>query len=314
MKLGYFLAAEEFTPAELIENARMAEAAGFTGLWISDHFHPWTDAQGQSAFVWSVIGALAATVRLPVTTAVTCPTVRIHPAIIAQAAATSAVLTEGRFTLGVGSGEALNEHVVGQRWPNAEQRLDMLAEAVDVIRKLWTGEVVNHQGRYYTVDTARIYTLPAEPPKIYMSGLGPRATKLAAEVADGYINTGPEADAVRRFRESGGGTKVVQGGLKVCWGRDESAARKTVLERWPTSYIPGEAGQLLPMPRHFEQVAALVTEDMVKAPCGPDLDQHVRAIEAYRDAGFDELYIGQIGPDQQGFFTAYRDEVLPRFT
>jgi G6PDH family F420-dependent oxidoreductase len=311
-KFGYFLATEEFGPAELLERAQLAEQAGFDALWISDHFHPWTDSQGQSAFVWSVIGALSQKVRLPITTAVTCPTVRIHPVIIAQAAATSAVLTEGRFVLGVGTGEALNEHVVGQRWPNAEQRLDMLAEAVDVLRQLWSGDVVSHQGRYYTVDTARIYTTPTEPPKIYLSGFGPKATRLAAEIADGYINTDPDKDAVTLFRESGGGDKPVQGGIKVCWARDAAAARKLVLERWPTSFIPGEAAQLLPMPRHFEQLAELVTEDMVgKVPCGPDIDEHIKAIQAYVDAGFDEVYIAQIGPHAEDFFTAYRDQVLP---
>src|SRR3954449_11926963 len=146
MRIGYFLSSEEYSPAELIDQARGAERAGFSALWISDHYHPWVDAQGQSAFVWSTIGALSQVCRLPITTAVTCPTLRIHPAVIAQAAATSAVLTGGRFRLGVGTGEALNESIFGDAWPSFDVRREMLAEAIDVMRQLWTGEVVEHRG------------------------------------------------------------------------------------------------------------------------------------------------------------------------
>ena len=195
-RFGYFLSCEEYTPEQLLEQARLAEQAGFDALWISDHFHPWTDAQGESPFVWSMIGAVAQVCDLPVTTAVTCPTVRTHPAIIAQAAATSAVLLgPGKFTLGVGSGEALNEHVLGDAWPRTDVRLEMLEEAVEVIRKLWTGEVVSHDGRHYTVDTARIYTLPDTPPDIYMSAFGPKALEVASRIADGFITTQPDPDA-----------------------------------------------------------------------------------------------------------------------
>ncbi|MCU1657798.1 MAG: Luciferase-like monooxygenase, partial [Pseudonocardiales bacterium] len=173
MKIGYFLSCEEYSPAELIEQARRAEDAGFESLWISDHFHPWNDEQGQSAFVWSVIAAIAQVCSLPITTAVTCPTIRTHPAVIAQAAATSAVLTGGRFTLGVGSGEALNEHITGARWPDTDVRLQMLEEAVAVIRSLWSGDFVDHHGLHYTVENARIYTMPDTTPDIYVSGFGP---------------------------------------------------------------------------------------------------------------------------------------------
>src|SRR3954451_15887755 len=174
VKLGYFLSCEEFDPPELVRQARLAEDHGFEALWISDHFHPWLAEQGNSPFVWSVIGAISQATSLPISTAVTCPTTRIHPAIIAQAAATSAVLTGGKFTLGVGSGEALNEHVVGHRWPSADVRLDMLEEAVEVIRALWTGEVVEPHGRSYTVEHARLYTLPDSPPPLFVSGFGPK--------------------------------------------------------------------------------------------------------------------------------------------
>src|SRR5437764_1892703 len=168
-RYGYFLSAEEQDPRELVRQAKMAEEAGFDALWISDHFHPWLDEQGQSGFVWSVIGAIAQATSLPVTTAVTCPTIRIHPAIIAQAAATSALLTEGRFALGVGSGEALNEHILGGRWPSADERLEMLEEAVGVTREMFTGKLVSHRGPHYTVETAQLYSVPEETPPIAMA-------------------------------------------------------------------------------------------------------------------------------------------------
>src|SRR5689334_10034914 len=215
MRIGYFLSSEEFGPADLIEQAKAAEQAGFEALWISDHYHPWLDSQGHSPFVWSTIGAVSQVCSLPVTTAVTCPTVRVHPAVIAQAAATSAVLLGGRFTLGVGSGEALNEHILGDAWPSADVRLAMLEEAVEVIRELWTGSFVDHQGEYYVVDHAKIYTRPDSPPPIFVSGFGPKAVDLAARIGDGYICVKPDSDLVRRFRDHGGGDKPVQGGFKA---------------------------------------------------------------------------------------------------
>jgi G6PDH family F420-dependent oxidoreductase len=288
------------------------EAARFDGLWISDHFHPWLDEQGQSGHVWSMIGAISQVTSLPITTAVTCPLIRQHPAVVAQAAATAAMLTDGSFTLGVGTGEALNEHIVGRHWPNAEARLDMLEEAIEVIRKLFTGSLVTHDGTHYDVETARLYSLPDSPPPIFMSGFGESAIKLAARIADGYMCVQPNADFVRLYRESGGGDRVVQGGIKVCWGPDASQARKVMHRLWPTDQVPGEAAQLLPLPRHFAQLAQLVSEDMVTAPCGPDPSEHVKGIRAYPDAGFDEVFIGQVGSDHEGFFEFYARDVLPR--
>src|SRR5687767_6204733 len=186
MKIGYFLSCEEYSPRDLVEQAKQAEQAGFHALWISDHFHPWNDEQGHSSFVWSVIGALAEATTLPVTTGVTCPTVRIHPAIIAQAAATSRMLHEGRFQLGVGSGEALNEHILGGRWPEADVRLEMLEEAVEVMRLLWHGGQQSHRGRHYTVENARVYDLPDTPPPVLVSGFGPKAVRVAAKIGDGF--------------------------------------------------------------------------------------------------------------------------------
>ncbi|GII61546.1 LLM class F420-dependent oxidoreductase [Sphaerisporangium krabiense] len=311
---GYFLSSEEHGPRELVRQARLAERAGFEALWISDHYHPWVDEQGQSPFVWTVIGALAEATSLPITTAVTCPLVRVHPAVIAQAAATSAVITEGRFRLGVGTGEALNEHITDSRWPPAAERLEMLEEAIGLMRELWSGELVTHRGRHYSVDTARVYTRPDTPPPVYVSGFGPKAVDLAGRLGDGYILTGPSAELIEKFHEAGGRGKPVQGGLKVCYDEDAGRARKTVHRLWPNQGITGEASQLLPLPRHFEQLAELVTEEQATAasPCGPDPEEHAEAIGKYVDAGFDEVYVNQIGPNQEAFFDFYAREVLPR--
>ncbi|MGI8448691.1 MAG: TIGR03557 family F420-dependent LLM class oxidoreductase [Streptosporangiaceae bacterium] len=311
-RYGYFLSSEEHPPQELVRQARLAEEAGFEALWISDHFHPWLDEQGESGHVWSVIGAISQVTSLPITTAVTCPLIRQPPAMVAQAAATAALLTGGRFTLGVGTGEDLNEHIMGRRWPSAGERLEMLEEAVFVIRELFTGRLVSHEGKHYTVDTARLYSVPGTPPRIYMSAFGEKAVKLAARIADGYVLVQPSADLVRLYRESGGGGRPVQGGLKVCWGPDETQARKTMHRLWRTDDVPGEAGQLLPLPRQFAQLGELVTEDMVSAPCGPDPAVHLDGIRAYREAGFDEVYVSQVGPDAEGFFDFYARQVLPR--
>jgi G6PDH family F420-dependent oxidoreductase len=316
MRIGYFLSSEEFGPHELIEQARLAERAGFDRLWISDHFHPWNEEQGHSPFVWSVIGAIAqATTTMKLTTAVTCPTVRVHPAIVAQAAATSAVLLKGRFALGLGSGEALNEHILGARWPEAEERLEMLEEAVEVIRTLWQGGMQSHRGRHYRVENARIYDLPEQLPPILVSGFGPKSTRLAARIGDGYCTVTPDGPAVERFRSHGGAGKLVAGGLKVCWAQDARAARATAHRLWPTEQLPGELSQVLPTPAHFEQASKLVSEDMVAAaiPCGTSVEAHLEAIRAYEDAGFDELYIQQVGGGHEAFFEAYAREVLPRY-
>jgi G6PDH family F420-dependent oxidoreductase len=317
MKIGYFLSSEECAPRELVELAAKAERAGFDGLWISDHLHPWNDQQGHSPFVWSVIGAIAqATDSMKVTTAVTCPTMRLHPALVAQAAATCAVLLDGRFALGVGSGEALNEHIFGDRWPGADERLEMLEEAVTVIRKLWQGGVQDHRGRHYRLEHCRIYDLPETPPQILVSGFGPKAIDLAARIGDGFCTVEPDGDAVARFRSNGGDRKLVQGGTKVCWGEDHDAALETAHRLWPNEVLPGELAQILPTPEHFEQASELVTKEMIdeQVACGPDVERHVSALSAYAEAGFDELYVQQIGPDQDAFFEAYRDEVLPRLS
>jgi G6PDH family F420-dependent oxidoreductase len=314
MKLGYFLSSEEWGPRELVQQARRAEEAGFHALWISDHYHPWNDEQGHSPFVWSTIGAIAEATKMRVTTGVTCPTVRTHPAVIAQAAATSAVLLEGRFQLGVGSGEALNEHIIGARWPEADERLEMLEEAVEILRLLWQGGTRSHRGTHYRVENARIYDLPDTPPEIIVSGFGPKAIKLAAKIGDGHATTSPDADLIKLYRDEGG-KGPVQAGTKVCFARDEGEARKTAHRLWPNEQLPGELAQVLPTPAHFEQASELVTEDMVAetVPCGPDLDKHVETLEQYANAGVDELFVQQIGPEQDLFFDSWAPEIVPRY-
>jgi len=312
LTIGYFLSCEEYSPAELIEQAVLAEKAGFDALWISDHFHPWNDQQGQSAFVWSVIGALAQVCRLPVTTAVTCPTMRLSPVITAQAAATSAVLHEGRFRLGVGTGEALNEHVHGDAWPSAEVRREMLVEAVEVMRRLWTGEVVDHRGRHYTVDNARIYTLPQRPPEVWVSGFGPAATRVAGEIGDGYITTSADTELLELFRETSGG-KPAAVGFKTAFAPTEDEGVDHAHRLWSTSGVPGELAQVLPTPQHFEQAAQLVTKEMTRDSmvCGPDVSRHVESFQEYVDAGFEEVYVANIGPHYRDMIERFGAEVLP---
>jgi G6PDH family F420-dependent oxidoreductase len=314
MRIGYFLSSEEFGPKELVEQAVLAEQAGFEGLWVSDHFHPWNDEQGHSPFVWGVIGALSQACRLPVTTAVTAPTVRLHPAIVAHAAATAAVQLEGRFTLGVGTGEALNEHVLGDRWPVESVRLEMLEEAVQVIRSLWSGEFTNHHGRHYTVENARIYTRPAEPVPIYMSAFGAKSFDVAVRIGDGFITTSPAGDRVKEWRAKAGQGKPTQAGFKVCVAPSEDEGVSIAHRLWANSGLPGELSQVLPSPRHFEQASSLVTPEMTReaTACGPDAEAHAAAFKPYADAGFDEVYIANMGPHYRDFFALYRDDVLPR--
>jgi G6PDH family F420-dependent oxidoreductase len=313
MRLGYFLSCEEYGPADLVAQAVAAERAGFEGLWISDHFHPWNDEQGQSPFVWSVIGAIAQATSLPVTTAVTCPTVRIHPAIIAQAAATSAVMTGGRFTLGVGTGEALNEHVLGDAWPSIDVRLEMLEEAVALMRELWDGGFVTTYGKHYTVDHARIYTLPDEPPPVYVSGFGPKATDVAARIGDGYISTKPDAELVQRFKSASGG-KPAQAGAKVAYADTEDEGVAHAHRLWANSGLPGELSQVLPSPKHFEQASELVTEDATRESvvAGNDVEVHLEQVREYEKAGYDEWYVANMGPHHQEMIEFYGREILPR--
>ncbi|MDT5339083.1 MAG: hypothetical protein QOD90_4588 [Mycobacterium sp.] len=314
-KIGYFLSCEQWTPAELIDQAKRAEAAGFEALWISDHFHPWNDEQGQSPFVWGIIGALSEATTLPVSTAVTCPTMRIHPAIIAQAAATAAVQLDGKFVLGVGSGEALNEHILGDPWPSVGLRLEMLEEAIDVIRLLHGGDEVSHHGVHYEVQDARIYTLPDGPVPIYVSGFGPQAAEFAGRVGDGFCTTMADADLVKTFRAAGGGDKPVQAGTKVSWDRDADTGLDVAHRLWHNEALPGQLAQTLPRPRDFADIGTLVPRDAVakSVTCGPDPDAHAAQIREYVDADVDEIYVQQIAPDLDGFFGSWQRDILPQF-
>jgi G6PDH family F420-dependent oxidoreductase len=313
-KIGYFLSSEQYTPAELVDQAKRAEAAGFDALWISDHFHPWNDEQGQSAFVWGIIGALSQVTSLPVSTAVTCPTIRIHPAIIAQAAATAAVQLNGKFVLGVGSGEALNEHVLGDRWPSVGVRQEMLEEAVEVIRLLHRGDEVSHHGKHYEVQEARIYTLPEHPVPIYVSGFGPQSAELAGRIGDGFCTTMPDADLIKTFRSAGGGDKPVQAGTKVSWDTDAEKGLEIAHRLWSNEALPGQLAQTLPRPQDFAALTDLVPREQVaeSVVSGPDADKHAAQVRKYLDAGVDEIYVQQIGPDMDGFFSAWERDVLPQ--
>ena len=311
---GYFLSCEEYSPAELLEQATLAEEAGFERLWISDHFHPWTSAQGESAFVWSMIGALSQVCSLPVTTAVTCPTMRTHPAVIAQAAATSAVLLGDRpFCLGVGSGEALNEHILGDVWPGADVRLEMLEEAVELIRLLWTGDDVTHRGKHYTVENARIWTLPETLPTISVSAFGPKALDLAARIGDAYTTTMPDADLLQTFRDKARKGATAQAGFKVAWADTKDAGLDHAYRIWPNSGLPGELSQVLPTVEHFEQASTLVTKEKLaeSITTGPDIDAHVTAYQPFLEAGFDEIYVANMGPEYAAMLRAYGSDVLP---
>jgi coenzyme F420-dependent glucose-6-phosphate dehydrogenase len=315
LELGYALSSEEHAPNDLVRNAQSAEETGFTFALISDHFHPWVDAQGQSPFVWSVIGGIAqATKRLRLGTGVTCPTMRIHPAIVAQAAATSQVMMEGRFFLGVGTGEELNEHVTGARWPGPQQRLEMLEEAIEVMRLLWQGGYQSHYGKHYTVEQARIYTLPDESPPIAVAAAKPKALRLAAEQGDALIGVAPDEESVQEFDRTGGAGKPRYGQITVCYAESEDEAKRTAHEIWPNAAIVGPLSQELATPEHYEAAAELLTEDDVAESviCGPDPERHLEAIREYEQAGFTHVYVHQVGRDQDAFFRFYAEQILPR--
>ena len=316
MELGYAISSEEHRPLDLVDNAVRAEEAGFGFALISDHFHPWIDRQGQSPFVWGVLGGIAAkTERLVVGTGVTCPILRLHPAIVAQAAATAAAMLPGRFFLGVGTGENLNEHVLGQRWPATHVRREMLEEAIGLMRLLWEGRLESHRGCHFAVENARIYTLPDEPIDVLVAAGGVEAAELAGRIGDGLIGTAPEEAIVDAFADAGGAGKPRYAQATVCWAEREKDARRTALEWWPNAALRGPLSQELPLPSHFEDATAMVTEKDVAqvVVCGPDIEGHLELIEKYEKAGFTHVYVHQVGPDQDGFLDFYSSEILPRY-
>jgi G6PDH family F420-dependent oxidoreductase len=313
-KFGYTLSSEEHGPGDLVANAQRAEAVGFDFLSISDHFHPWVSEQGHSPFVWAVLGAIAqATDHIDVGTGVTCPIVRMHPAIVAHAVATTSLLFDGRFFLGVGTGEALNEHVLGHRWPPAPVRLQMLEEAVGIVRAMFDGETFDHRGDFYEVENAKLFDPPRSHVPIIVSGFGPEAAELAGRIGDGYWGHSPDRDLMKAFEKSGGdGPRYAQ--LNLCWAPTEDEARDTAYRVWPNSGVPGQLSQDLPTWSHFEAAAEMVSREEATAsiPCGPSIEaQLVESVDEYTSAGYTHLYFHQIGPDQNGFFEYWESELEP---
>lgn len=310
---GYTLSSEENGPRELVEQAVLAERSGVDFVSISDHFHPWVPAQGNAPAVWPVLGGIASsTSRLVVGTGVTAPMLRIHPAIIAQFAATTAAMFDGRFYLGLGTGEALNELVTGERWPSARERLDRLYEAIDIIRQLWEGQAVNYDGSYYTVNEATLFTLPKAPPPILIGVGSPAAARLAGG-QDGLIGTTPEEKIFSAFSESGGAEKPRLGQLTVCWNKSEEEARRIARKWWPTTVLGWDSRSWINTPQIFEEVTATATEEDVakKILCGPDLDKIRESAKKYLSAGFDHLYFHQVGPLQKEFIQVLSEEIIP---
>ena len=303
MEIGYWLSSEEHAPSELVANAKRAEDAGFSYVLISDHFHPWVNAQGHSPFVWGVIGAIAqATERLRLGTAVTCPLIRMHPVLVAQAAATSALLMEGRFFLGVGTGEALNEHVTGARWPRPDERLDMLDEALEIITKLWRGEYETYRGRHYTVEQARVYDVPDHPPELIVAAAAEQAAKLAAKWGDGMISTSPDREVVDAYKHAGG-SEPIYGKVTGCFAASKEDALRIALERQPNTAIGGTISQDLPLPRDFETVAEIVRADDLEGAMSLGNDPAVwrEGIEQFEEVGFTHLCLHDVSEDQAGF-------------
>jgi G6PDH family F420-dependent oxidoreductase len=317
IKVGYWLASELHSPGKLVSDAKRAEDIGFEYAMISDHYHPWLDDQGHSPFVWSIIGGIAQTTEwLRLGTGVTCPIIRTHPAIIAQAAATSAAMMPGRFFLGVGSGEYLNEHILGDKWPVARDRLEMLEEAVEVIRSLWAGELTNHRGKHYTVENARIYDLPEEPPPIMVAVSGKRSTSLAARFGDGMVTSSLMPEAVSNFENMGGGQKSRYGRFEVCWMQDEREARRMAYQFWRSTAIKGQAKTELALPAYFEQLAMMLKEEDIaeQIVCGPDPSPHIEKFKSFAEAGYTHVSVHQVIPEQEGFFRFYEHEVLPELS
>jgi coenzyme F420-dependent glucose-6-phosphate dehydrogenase len=314
VNLGFTLSSEEFGPRDLTRFAVRAEDAGFEFALISDHFHPWTDEQGHSPFVWVVIGGVAqATKNLRLGTGVTCPIMRIHPVVLAQAAATAADIMPDRFFFGVGTGESLNEHIVGSRWPPYAVRLEMLKESIQLMRELWKGELVTWQGKFFTVDNARIYTLPDTPPPIYIAASGEKSASTAGELGDGLISTSPDKEVIDEFTQAGGKRKPRYGQMTVCWAKSLKKAKETAMKYWAIGSVPGAVKFELALPSQMESAASLVREeDMVKdVICGPDPEVHIAEIKKFAKAGFDHVYIHQVGPEQEECIRFYEREVLP---
>ncbi|MFF5054959.1 TIGR03557 family F420-dependent LLM class oxidoreductase [Micromonospora sp. NPDC000663] len=314
MQIGYKLASEGFGPQEIIRQAVLAEQAGFDFVEMSDHYHPWLDAQGHSSFTWSVLGAIAArTSNLRLATGVTCPTVRYHPAIIAQAAATMALISDGRFTLGVGAGERLNEHVVGQGFPSVRGRHERLREALEIIRLLWQGGYQSYEGRHLHLEDARVFDLPDTPPVIAVAASGEESARLAAQLGDGIFATEPESSIVDHYHRAGGsGPRYAE--VPLAWATDEQQAVQAVLgtSRW---MVTGwKVMSELPNPVNFEAASAHVEEKHIRElfAVGPDPEPHLAKVRSYVEAGFDHIVLQNAGPDPDGFLDFFANDLSGR--
>lgn len=315
VKFGYKLMTEEHGPAALVRNACRAEAGGFDFVSISDHFHPWLESQGHAPFAWSVLGAIAhATSRVGITTGLTCPIVRYHPAIIAQAAATVALMSDDRFTLAIGAGERLNEHVTGARWPSIPERHEMLEEAIDIFRALWSSGVHTLEGIHFGIDHARLYDLPDRPIPIVLGVSGPASVALAAAKADGIMTTQPKAELASEFRSQGkkGGPCYVE--VALAYAESETAGRTLAHERFRFSAFGWEVNSELPTVEGFEAACRFVRpEDLADSiPAGPDVEPHLAAIRKNIDAGYDHVVLVGIGPDQDAFIEFFEQKLRPR--
>jgi G6PDH family F420-dependent oxidoreductase len=311
MRFGYKLFAENFGPQELIRQAERAEAAGFDFVEISDHYHPWLDVQGHSPFAWTVLGAIAARTReIGLVTGVTCPTVRYHPAIIAQAAATLQIVSDNRFTLGVGAGERLNEHVVGQGFPAVKQRHERLVEALDIINLLWQGGYQSYEGRHLQLEDARVFDLPETLPLIAVAAGGNNAAELAATHGGGLFTTEPRTDLVETYRKAGGdGPHYAE--VPMAWAPTEDAAVESALELVPWAVTGWKVMSELPNPVNFEAASSTVKAGDIREQfvVGPDVSKYVERVKEYADAGYDHLVLQNAGPDPDGFIDFYANEL-----
>lgn len=309
-KFGYKLMTEEHGPKALVENSVRAEAAGFDFVAASDHFHPWLQAQGHSPFAWSVLGAVAhATSTVGIATGLTCPILRYHPAIVAQAAATIAVMSDNRFTLAVGAGERLNEHVTGVRWPSIPERHAMLGEAIDIFRELWEGGARAYRGEHFVLDHAQLFDLPDKPIPLVLGVSGPASVALATNKAEGIMATEPNAELVQGFGKRGHN----YGEVAIAYAASEEEGRKLAHERFRFSGLGWAVNSELPSVEGFEAATQFVRpEDLAEAiPAGPDPEKHAAAIRKFVEAGFDHVSIVGIGPDQQGFIDFFEKELRP---
>ncbi len=313
---GYTMMCEQSRPDQLVRDVRAAEEAGFDFSVISDHYQPWLASQGHSGYAWSILGAAAhATERIPLMTYVTCPILRYHPAVVAQKAATMQILSGGRFRLGLGAGENLNEHVVGKRWPMPGERHEMLAEAVDIIAALLGGEgSVNHRGRHFDVESARLWDLPDADVPIGIAVSGPESCRLAGAKADLMIATEPNPELGEMFDAAGGAGKPRIGQLAVAYDADRDAAVRRAHEQFRWFGLGWTVNTDLPGPASFEGATQFVTPEQVaeQIPCGADVEEFVAKVMPFVDAGFTELALVQIGSDQQDAFITWAEgELLP---